>query len=406
MFPIKSFLKNNLPFLTFDFRLFLFRQSTAGMILVMSALLAIVIANSSYSDLYYKLLSIPLPLNFPDFGIYKEMNLRLWIDDGLMAIFFLLVTLEIKREILIGELSKREKMALPFFAACGGVILPMLIFYLINHSEPQNFPGIAIPSATDIAFSIGILSLFGNRISYSLKIFLVALAIIDDLIAILIIAFFYSSNLDLTYLNYAMMAILVLFILNSFKISSLIPYLTIAPFLWIFFLKSGIHSTIAGVTLALFIPFNKNEKFSPAKFLERILHFPVTYFILPIFAFVNSGLILRDFSAAILLDKLVLGIMLGLFLGKQLGIGLVVYLCDKFKICPFFKDVSFLEFYGVAVIAGIGFTMSLFIGNLAFTDAYMIDKVRIGVILGSILSAILGFIILRISIIKKVTKNG
>ena len=392
---------------------FMNSQSSSGIILFCSAVLAVVVVNSNFTQIYYDLLSISLPLNLPFLSIYKGMDLKLWIDDGLMAVFFLLVGLELKREIVVGELSSKSKITLPFFAGIGGVVMPILIYYFINFNYSQNFRGAAIPAATDIAFAIGVLSLFGNKIPYSLKVFLVALAIIDDLIAIIIIAVFYSSNIDLGYLGYAFLTVLLLGCFNAMNIVRLLPYLLVAPFLWVFVLKSGIHPTIAGVALALTIPLNSGNKnhspsktppIRPAKFLENCLHFPVSYFILPIFAFANSGIILNHFSWAIFTDQMVLGIILGLFFGKQIGIYLIVYLLCKFKFCQFFKNASWLEFYGVSVIAGVGFTMSLFIGNLAFTNPDIIDKVRVGVVCGSLLSGIFGFIILRIA--TKHKKNG
>ncbi len=379
-------------------REFLNNQSIGGFILLAAAAIALLVVNSNFYPIYKNFFSTALPLNLPFLAIHHEFNLKLWIDDGLMAVFFLLVGLELKREIVIGELSSKSKIILPFVAAIGGVLLPIFIYYLINFDNPTNLRGAAIPAATDIAFVIAILSLFGNKISHSLKIFLIALAIIDDLIAILIIAFFYSSNIDITYLNYALLATLLLYCFNKFKISSLTPYLLVAPFLWFFVLKSGVHPTIAGVVLAFVIPLGLNKKnVSPAKFLESNLHIPVTYFILPIFAFANSGIVLNNFSFTVFSNKIVLGIIFGLFFGKQLGIGLVVYFLQKFKLCQFFKDVSWLEFYGVAVLAGIGFTMSLFIGNLAFLCPNIIDKVRVGVFCASILSGLFGFLILKIA---------
>ncbi len=375
---------------------FLNSQTFGGLALFLSALLAVFVVNSNLASFYHNFFSISLPLDLPFLSIFKEMNLKLWIDDGLMAVFFLLIGLELKREIMIGELSSKSKMILPFFAAIGGVVLPVLIYSFVNISDANNLRGAAIPAATDIAFVVGVLSLFGNKISHSLKIFLVALAIIDDLIAILIIAFFYSDNLDFLYLTYASLTVLLLCLFNKFKVSNLATYLLVAPFLWIFVLKSGIHPTISGMVLALFIPLDSNKK-SPTKFLERVLHVPVTYIILPIFAFANSGIILNNFSFEIFSNKIVLGIVLGLFLGKQLGISLAVYLLQKFKFCKFFKDTKWLEFYGVAVVAGIGFTMSLFIGNLAFSCPDIIDKIKVGVICGSLLSGIFGFIILKIA---------
>jgi NhaA family Na+:H+ antiporter len=381
---------------------FLHSQATGGLILLVAAISASVVSNSNFSQSYQNFLSFSLPLNLPFLSIYKEMNIKLWIEDGLMAVFFLLVGLELKREILIGELSSKAKIILPFFAAIAGVLLPMIFYVLINLNDITNLRGAAIPAATDIAFVVAILSLFGSKISHSLKMFLLALAIIDDLIAILIIAIFYSSNIDLSALSYVLVISLFLFVLNRLKISNLIPYLLLAPLLWWFVLKSGVHATIAGVILALFIPlYNKNQKnISPVKSLEHFLHKPVAYIILPLFAFVSCGLVLKDFSIDIFSDKIVLGIIFGLFFGKQIGIFSTVFLLEKFKICSFIKDANWLEFYGIAVLAGIGFTMSLFIGNLAFDNQLLIDKVKIGVASGSLLSGLFGFIILKIA-----TKN-
>jgi NhaA family Na+:H+ antiporter len=389
---------------------FLHTQAAGGLILFASAIVAVFIYNSDLASYYNDFFTTKLPLNLSFLSIHKQMDVKMWIDDGLMAIFFLLVGLELKREIVIGELSSKSKITLPFLAAIGGVIMPILIYCFINFGDLNNLRGAAIPAATDIAFAIGVLSLFGNKISYSLKVFLVALAIIDDLIAILIIAFFYSSNINLHYLNYALLTTLLLWCFNRIKITSLIPYLLVAPFLWVFVLKSGVHPTIAGVILAFFIPFGVNKNIinsidtpisirnSPLKLLENFLHIPVAYFILPIFAFANSGIVISGISHDIFFDKIVLGIIFGLFFGKQIGIFSVVYLLEKLKICQFFKDASWLEFYGVAIIAGIGFTMSLFIGNLAFINPEIIDKVRIGVIFGSLLSGIFGIIVLKIAI--------
>jgi len=384
---------------------FINSESSGGVVLFVASILSVIIANSSFAIIYQDLLSISLPLHLSSLSIYHDMDLKLWIDDGLMSAFFLLVGLELKREIMVGELSSKSRMIMPLCAAIGGVIIPILIYLSINSNNPQNFRGAAIPAATDIAFAIGVLSLFGNKISNSLKVFLIALAIIDDLIAIIIIAIFYSSNIDLGYLGYASLATILLGCLNWLNITKLTPYLLIAPFLWIFVLKSGIHPTIAGVILAILIPLNFSNKHSKLKHpIETYLHFPVYYLILPIFAFANSGVVLSNFSAAIFTDELIVGIMFGLFFGKQIGISLAVYLLHKFKLCQFFKNVSWLEFYGITIIAGIGFTMSLFIGNLAFASQDMIEKVRMGVICGSCLSIIFGMMVLQIAI--KLKKNG
>ncbi|MCE3254788.1 MAG: Na+/H+ antiporter NhaA [Rickettsiaceae bacterium] len=382
---------------------FFHHQASGGIILLVAAAIALFISNSQFSAIYHNFLSFPAPINLPLLAFYKEMNIKLWIDDCLMSVFFLLVGLELKREIMIGELSSKSKMILPFLAAVSGVILPASIYFLINRNEAQNLPGIAIPTATDIAFAVAILSLFGNKISTSLKIFLVALAIIDDLIAILIIAIFYASAINFEYLLYAFFAIFLLFFLNKKRIYTLSPYLLIAPFLWLFVLKSGLHPTIAGVVLAFLIPSGNEEKLdskakTPSQNLENFLHLPVTYIILPIFAFANSGLVLQDFSWGVFNSKIVLGIIFGLFFGKQIGVFLSVYLLDKFKLCPFFKNTGWLEFYGVSIITGIGFTMSLFIGNLAFFEKQeLIDQVKIGVISASVLSALFGALILWIA---------
>jgi NhaA family Na+:H+ antiporter len=385
---------------------FLQSQASAGIVLFIAAIFAVVFVNSNYGEFYHSLFSFSLPINIPALSIHKEMDLKLWIDDGLMAVFFLLVGLELKREILIGELSSKEQIILPVCTAIAGVALPMLIYYFINSGDPENMRGVAIPAATDIAFAFGILSLFGNKVPHSLKVFLVALAIIDDLIAILIIAFFYSANIDFGYLGYAGIATVALFALNRFKIFNLIPYLIIAPFLWIFVLKSGVHATIAGVILAFTIPLVQNKKnISPLRALENFLHLPVAYLILPIFAFANSGIFLDNFSFDTFSNKIVLGIIFGLFLGKQIGIASTAYILQKFKLCKPIKDVSFAEFYGVAIIAGVGFTMSLFIGNLAFASPQIIDKVRVGVVCGSLLSGIVGFIVLKIAIANRDSKK-
>jgi Na+:H+ antiporter, NhaA family len=381
-------------------REFLHAQASGGVVLLIAAILAIFVANSGLAESYNALLQTSFNINLPFLAIFKEMSIKLWIDDGLMAVFFLLVGLELKREIAIGELSSRSRITLPFFAAIGGVLVPVLIFYCININSPQNMPAVAIPMATDIAFAVGVVSLFGNKISNSLRVFLVALAIIDDIIAILVIAIFYSSTVDMGYLGYAAIVTILLFALNRMKVANLTPYLILAPFLWLFILKSGIHATIAGVVLAFFIPIgirNKRDK-SPLQYLEHLLHIPVTHLILPIFAFANSGLVLSNFSVDLLFDGLVLGIVMGLFIGKQVGVISFVYLLHRFKLCPFFKDASKLEFYGISILTGIGFTMSLFIGNLSFADGgQVIDKIRFGVILASLMSGIFGFIILKIA---------
>ena len=382
---------------------FIKSESAVGILLFIAVIFSTLIANSSFFDSYYNFFAALIPLNIPLVGIYKEMNLRMWVNDALMAIFFLLIGLELKREILIGELSSVSKIILPLAGAIGGVILPALIYANINFNNKINLRGWAIPTATDIAFAIGILAIFGNKISNSLKIFLVALAVIDDLIAILIIAIFYSNDLALIYLDFALVILLALFALNRFKIGSLWPYMILGSILWILILKSGIHATIAGVLLAFFIPVHSRKTgISPMQKLETYLHLPVNYLILPLFAFANSGIVFSDFSGEIFYDPIFIGIVLGLFFGKQLGITLMIFILVKLKIVKFFKNVSWMEFYGISIIAGVGFTMSLFIGGLAFDiDSSMTNKVAAAVITGSLLSIIFGILVISFAIKRK-----
>ena len=382
---------------------FIKSESAVGILLFISVIFSTLIANSSFFDSYHNFFAALIPLNIPLVGIYKEMNLRMWVNDALMAIFFLLIGLELKREILIGELSSVSKIILPLAGAIGGVILPALIYANINFNDETNLRGWAIPTATDIAFAIGILAIFGNKISNSLKIFLVALAVIDDLIAILIIAIFYSNDLALIYLDFALVILLALFALNRFKIGSLWPYMILGSILWILILKSGIHATIAGVLLAFFIPVHSRKTgISPMQKLETYLHLPVNYLILPLFAFANSGIVFSDFSGEIFCDPIFIGIVLGLFFGKQLGITLMIFILVKLKIVKFFKNISWMEFYGISIIAGVGFTMSLFIGGLAFDiDSSMTNKVAAAVITGSLLSIIFGILVISFAIKRK-----
>ncbi|MDA0901958.1 MAG: Na+/H+ antiporter NhaA [Proteobacteria bacterium] len=381
-------------------------ESSGGILLLLASVLAIIVVNSELDTLYYHILFTKLPLEISLFNVYKDLDIRAWINDGLMAIFFLLVGLELKREVIRGELSSKSKVILPIFAAIGGVVLPAVIYSNINSFNELNLKGWAIPTATDIAFAVGILGLFGKRIPNSLKVFLVALAIIDDLIAIIIIFLFYTENLHVIYLDLALFACTILFILNKLKVKSLTIYLSIGVILWVLILKSGIHATIAGVMLALFIPVSpkskKHDSDSPLHKLENALYFPVSYIILPIFAFANAGVDFTSISYEILFHKVVLGIALGLFVGKQVGIVLSVFLLTKLKISPFFRGTTWLEFYGVSILAGIGFTMSLFIGGLAFkVNDHLTDEVIIGVMLGSLSSAIYALFIISYAIKKK-----
>ena len=381
-------------------------ESAAGIILFIAAVLAVLVANSSFAIVYDDVLGILLPINLDFLHIHKDLTLKLWIDDGLMAIFFFLVGLELKREIVEGELSSPSRIMLPAIAAVGGVVLPAIFYVIVNMGSEVNLRGWAIPAATDIAFALGVLSLFGRRIPTSLKAFLVALAILDDIAAILIIALFYTAELSVLYLALAFVAAGILFVFNRMNIMKLTPYLIVGAFLWLFVLKSGIHATIAGVVLAFMIPIHTTDEqtVSPLKYLEHLIHPYVAFGILPVFAFANAGVSLAGFGFESLFSKVTLGVILGLFFGKQIGVMLMTYLSVKFKICQFPDNSSWLQFYGIALLTGIGFTMSLFVGNLAFVGpdiGYIINDVRIGVIFGSLLSAIFGSFVIYLSLVKK-----
>lgn len=375
-------------------------EASTGILLLIATIISLLVANSENFAIYCDFFSLKIPLDLSFIGIYKDLTLHDWINDALMAIFFLLVGLELKQEILVGELSSKSKAILPLIAACGGVIVPALIFYLCNFDYPENIRGFAIPTATDIAFAYGIICLFGQKISKSLKVFLISLAIFDDLIAILIIAFFYSQSIEPTYILLAFFTVCGLAILNLKKFTNLSFYLILGVILWLMVLKSGIHATIAGVLLAMFIP-------------QKILHdlikkiAPVVNFlILPLFAFANSGVRIEDFSWEIFSNPLILGIILGLFFGKQMGVMLFSFLAIKFGVANLPKNSKetsgWLEFYGVSVLTGIGFTMSFFIGSLAFFgNSSLFDEVKIGVLAGSFLSAVFGMLLIYISLYQK-----
>lgn len=373
-------------------------NSSSGVILLLFAIFAMICVNSPLKNLYDSFFNTKINLNLSIFGIYKEMTIKLWVDDLLMAIFFFLVGIELKHEVVNGELSNYSAIMKPFLAAIGGVVVPALIFTYINDGYESNMRGWAIPTATDIAFALGVLNLFGDRVPKSLKVFLVALAVIDDLVAIMIIALFYSDNILAGYLQIALIIYIILFILNRRRVIKVTPYLILGAILWVCILKSGVHATIAGVTLAMFLPSKVNHKrgVAPLYLLENYLHKPVNYIILPIFAFASAGIVFDGISLNIINDSLVLGIIMGLFVGKQVGIAVAVIIINKLKISYFFKGANVWQFYGVSVLTGIGFTMSLFIGNLAFTDLELLNKVRIGVMVGSALSAITGAIIIHI----------
>ena len=382
--------------ITKPFKYFFKLEAASGLILLFAAILALIISNGSFSDLYFSTLDKYILIGIKGFGL--KLSVLHWINDVLMAIFFFFVSLEIKREFLQGELSNPKQALLPIIGAVGGMAIPALFYIVVNYSNSATLNGWAIPSATDIAFSLGVLSLLGKRVPVSLKVFLTALAIIDDLGAIVIIAFFYSGNIEIKYLILMLVSVLVLIGLNKFKIKNFLPYLIVGIFLWDFTHQSGIHATIAGVILALTIPHNiKNNKESLLLKLEHGLSPYVAFGIMPIFAFANAGVSLEGLTLQTLLDPVPLGIVLGLFFGKQIGVFVLSYISVKLKLADMPNNSSWPAFYAVSILTGIGFTMSLFVGNLAFANnlEYM-DGVKIGVLTGSLLSTLFGYFLLLI----------
>ena len=382
--------------ITKPFRWFFKLEAASGLVLLFSAIIALVISNSELSNLYFNTLEKYLFIGINNFGI--KLSVLHWINDALMAIFFFFVTLEIKREFLQGELSNIKQAMLPIIGAVGGMLVPALFYIFINYGNSETIVGWAIPSATDIAFSLGVLSLLGSRVPISLKVFLTALAIIDDLGAIVIIALFYSGDLSIKYLSLMLIAFIILLILNKFNVKKFLPYLIVGLFLWEFTHQSGIHATIAGVLLACTIPHRKKEKdFSLLIKLEHAISPYVAFGIMPLFAFANAGVSLEGLTFASLLNKVPLGILLGLFVGKQLGVFVFSYVSIKLKFAQMPTNSNWINFYAVGVLTGIGFTMSLFVGNLAFVDSmqYM-DGVKIGVLSGSLLSTVFGYLLLLI----------
>jgi len=384
-------------YITSPFKWFFKLEAASGLLLLISAVIALFISNSNLSNLYFETLNRYLFVGINNFGI--KMSLLHWINDALMAVFFFFVTLEIKREFLQGELSNRKQALLPIIAAIGGMLVPALIYVYINFQTGDTLNGWAIPSATDIAFSLGVLSLLGSRVPISLKVFLTALAIIDDLGAIVIIAFFYSGDLSIKYLSLLLITFIALIILNKFNIKKFIPYLLLGLILWFFTHESGIHATISGVLLATVIPHRKKEKdFSLLTKIEHSISPYVAFGIMPLFALANAGVSLSGMSFDSLLLPVPLGILLGLFIGKQIGVFLFSIISIKLKIAQMPNNANWLNFYGVGVLTGIGFTMSLFVGNLAFVEnVQYISGVKIGVLSGSLLSTVFGYVLLLVA---------
>ena len=388
--------KSNGSFITNFLRL----ESAAGILLFVSAFIAIICANTSLSIYYNLLLSTSVEIHIGTFSIAKP--LLLWINDGLMAVFFFLVGLELKRELVEGELSDKRNIVLPGVGAVGGMLVPALIYVYFNAGDAVAIKGWAIPAATDIAFALGVLTLLGTRVPVSLKIFLTSLAIFDDIGAILVIALFYTSKISLTALIFVAILIPVLFLMNKRNVISKSPYILIGLLMWVAMLKSGVHATLAGVILAMFIPMRSkdNPKISPLKSLEHDLHSVVAFFILPVFAFSNAGINLSGVGIAQILHSVPMGIALGLFFGKQIGIFGLCWLSIRLGFAKLPKGMNWLSLYGTAALCGIGFTMSLFIGSLAFEEKgvdLLFDE-RLGIILGSLTSGIVGYLVLLVGL--------
>lgn len=369
-------------------------ESAVGVLLILATALAMVMANSPFADAYGSMMDTPVVIMFGDFYIAKP--LLLWINDGLMAVFFFMVGMEMKREVVEGSLNDRSKLVIPAFAAFGGMLVPALVYSYFNWGNEAAMQGWAIPMATDIAFALGILSLLGNRVPVQLKVFLLALAIIDDLGAIIVIAIFYTSQLSFLSLGVAVVLIITLFVMNRQGVVNDTAYVLVGIVLWAAVLKSGVHATLAGVILGLMIPIKGNNK--DFYELEHSLHAPVNFFILPLFAFANAGIVFTTVSAKDFTDSMTLGIGLGLFLGKQIGVLFFTFLAQILGLGSLNEGTTWGSIYGVAILSGIGFTMSLFIGSLAFEchtgDCYDLVDYRMGILLGSFVSGVAGYLVL------------
>jgi NhaA family Na+:H+ antiporter len=379
---------------------FLKFESSGAMALSLATICALLISNSPLFGIYTRFFHTCIMIGIGDFIINKPLHL--WVNDGLMVVFFFLVGLELKREALEGQLSSPKKIALPILAAVGGVIMPALIYTVFNNHNPIFLKGWAIPAATDIAFALGLISLLGKNAPNNLKITLIAIAIIDDLAAILIIAVFYSGTLYYSWLLIAGFFCIVLFLLNKKNIVHKTPYILTGILLWICVLQSGIHATLAGVVLAFSIPLSiQGRTDSPLKAIEKGLHPWVTYAVLPLFAFANAGVSLKGLTLEALYHPVSMGIILGLFFGKQLGIMLMTFITVSLKICELPAKTTWRQYYGMSIITGIGFTMSLFVGSLSFDESSLVIITRIGVILGSALSGISGYFFLKHACVKQ-----
>jgi len=386
---------------------FLKKESASGIILMFTAILAMFFANSPWASWYDLLLDVPVVIAVGDFEIAKP--LLLWINDGLMALFFFLVGLELKREFIEGDLSKPGQVTLPAIAAVGGMIMPAAIYAALNYDNPNAISGWAIPTATDIAFALGILAIIGSKVPLQLKVFLTSLAIFDDLGAIIIIALFYTEQLSILSLVVAASMLSILFLLNRRNITSTSPYIFIGVILWIAVLKSGVHATLAGVILAFFIPMygkktpGKVDEPSPLKSLEHNLHASVAFIVLPIFAFANAGISFSDVGIEQVLSPVPMGIILGLFIGKQIGVFGFCFVAIKLGFAKLPENVNWTLLYGISLLCGVGFTMSLFIGSLAFEQSANspLFQDRLGIVVGSLISGLLGYFVIKGAVNKR-----
>ncbi len=372
---------------------------------MLTAVLAMIVANSPLNVYYNLLLDTPVEITIGKLEIAKP--LLLWINDGLMAMFFFLVGLELKREMTVGELNSPRKIMLPAIGAIGGMFIPALIYVWFNYDDPENIKGWAIPAATDIAFALGILTLLGSRVPIALKIFLTSLAIFDDVGAVMIIAFFYTANLSMTALLFVAFCVPILALMNYKGVSSRSAYIFVGVIMWTAMLKSGVHATLAGILLALFIPMQSEDGSSPLRELEHDMHTLVAFAVLPIFAFANAGIDLQGIGLDQLLHPVPVGIALGLFLGKQIGIFGLCWLAIKAKLVEMPKGMNFASLYGTACLAGVGFTMSLFIGSLAFEDGVAISLFdeRLGIMIGSLASGLVGYFVLAATLKEPIEDN-
>ena len=379
---------------------FLKQESAAGIILMVAAALAVIVANSPFAETYRAWLDVPVVAGIG--GAVIDKPLLLWINDGLMAVFFFLVGLEVKREIMTGQLSSWRKASLPLIMAIGGMAIPAIIFASLNWGDPVTLRGWAIPAATDIAFALGVLALLGSRVPVALKATLLAVAVIDDIGAITVIALFYTESVATDMLLGGAIALAAMIVLNRMKVADSWPYVLLAVIMWVFVLKSGVHATLAGVAAAMTIPLRARGQ-EPLIRMEHALHYYVAFLIIPIFGFANAGVDFSGVSLSDLLAPLPLGIALGLLIGKQVGIFGFGWLAVKSGITTLPEDVNLRQLHAMSLLAAIGFTMSLFIGNLAFADPYLMNQVKMGVISGSLIAAVSGYFLLKATLPKVAT---